>query len=151
MLRPPPHDRCPLCQGEVGEVRWIGHWLEENGFGGSLWGGRCSACDTVLSRRSARDASPDWVAEVPSSVQLQSPVPAEELAALTTRFRQLAVFGRKWAAFLDTRRDRDEVWRFVGRDFVEGYAVVRQGRPLAQFLTPAPEVEQELLRLARRA
>jgi hypothetical protein len=77
-------------------------------------------------------------------------VTAEELEGLTTRFGRLIGFNSTWAEFLAARRPGDEVWRFVSTDGREGFAVVRQGRPLAEFLVPDPDLERQMLEHAAR-
>ncbi|OWK45715.1 hypothetical protein [Fimbriiglobus ruber] len=140
-----PDELCPLCGGTVAEVRGLMHWSEYDGVGGTILGGRCSACDTDLRRRVARGESPAWRALVPPPELLRAAVSAEELPALTARFERVTLFGQWWAEFLAYRQPGDEVWRFTGVDGTEGFAIVRQGRPLTQFLTPDPDFERGLL------
>ncbi len=66
------------------------------------------------------------------------------------RFGRLIVFDQQWAEFLAARRPGDEVQRFAREGGEDGFAVVRQGRPLAQFLAPNPDLERGLLEHAAK-
>jgi hypothetical protein len=130
---------CPLCGGEIVEQRL--HLHSEIVV---AYRGRCSACDTVTGRWYAANISPAWRALVPASEQLLATVTNQDLEALTARFGSLMFYDRDWAEFLGARRPGDEVWRFADGDGREGFAVVRQGRPLAEFLLPDPDHERRL-------
>jgi hypothetical protein len=146
----PPDDLCPLCGGEVSEVRCAFHALEVNGLSRSIFWGRCSICDTSLCRVFASDHSPAWQAVVPAVERLGDVLHAAELETLAARFERLMYIDREWAEFLSSRRPGDEVRRFADEPGVEGFAVVRQGRPLAQFLVPEPNFEMALLEYAAK-
>lgn len=147
---PAPDELCPLCCSEVTEVRRVGHWSEYDGSGGSWWRGRCSACDTIVTRIFGRNESPAWRAPVVPRENLGAVVPEEELQALTSRFARLILFDQNWAEFLATRQPGDEVWRLTRAGERESFAIVRQGRALDVFLAPAPDLERMLLERAGR-
>jgi hypothetical protein len=140
-----PDELCPLCSSEVSEVQFFMHWSERDGLGGTVLRGRCSVCDTILFRRFARDESPAWQASIPQPEQLRQQVTSEALQALTDRFKRVPGYDHAWREFLAARRDGDEVWRFDDVDDAEAYAVVRNGRPLAQFRAPPPKLERVLM------
>jgi hypothetical protein len=142
---PTPSELCPLCGGAIVERR-----LAVRSEIASVWRGRCSACDTVSVSRYAADTSPAWWALVPASEQLLAPVANPELEALSARFGSLMFYERDWAEFRAARRPGDEVWWFADEDGREGLAVVRRGRPLAQFLLPDPDRERRLREDAAR-
>lgn len=141
-----PRDLCPLCSGEVGEVRWVGHYSRFDGLGGTLMKGRCLQCDTVLDK----EEGSAWVACIPSRESLVSPVSDTEVFQLSARFGRLIIFDRMWDDLLAARGPGDEVWRFVEPSGRAGYAVVRAGRPLASLRSPELELERALLAHANR-
>ncbi|HEY1187069.1 MAG TPA: hypothetical protein VGE74_05395 [Gemmata sp.] len=96
------------------------------------------------------EVSAGWRASIPPAEQLRAAVPTEELRAVTARFSRLPLFGGLWDEFLALRRPGDEVWRFERADGYEGFAMVRQGRPLAEFLAPDPDTERQFLDYAIR-
>ena len=149
-LGPPPPktpgELCPLCGSEIVEVRCVAHSVEF----GSVERGRCSACDTTLARGPSSNDPLAWHARVPAPEQLLAVVTRQELEALTARIGRLVFYDRDWAEFLGSRRSGDEVWRFASENGREGFAVVRQGRPLTQFLPPEPDLEQMILAHAER-
>ena len=125
---------CTFCGGPITDSKLVGHWKECDGGGGFWFSGKCTACDVDFRLAVRNGVFESWQPDAPDAKDLRAILCEKELATLTNRFQRYATLGPKWQVFLARRRVMDEVWRFGSADGLHnGFAVVRDGRPVSRF------------------
>lgn len=127
----PPTGTCPICSGQVDEIRRVGNWRGKAG-GGFLYSGRCVGCD-VDFRLDTGTKPMEWRIDAPESESLRSVATEAELESLSVKLAPYKTHAAKWRLFLARRRPADEVWWFSTEEGLNGAAVVRAGRPISRF------------------
>jgi hypothetical protein len=131
--------RCSLCAGTIADILLVGHWSERGSGGGFWFTGSCKTCDIDFRLSVRNGVFGEWRSDAPELGELKSLVEEEELLKLGRKFLRYATLGPKWQAFLERRRERDELWRFSSADGLHnGFAVVRCGRPISRFAVISP-------------
>jgi hypothetical protein len=134
-----PAGECLFCGGPISDPQRDGHWSEYGGGGGFWFSGNCPRCGIDFRLSVRNGVFDEWRPDAPEASELKSAVEEDELVSLTAKFRRYATLGPKWCAFLSRRRDGDVVWRFGSADGLHnGFAVVRDGRPVSRFAVFSP-------------
>jgi hypothetical protein len=131
-------NRCPLCGGEITDIRTVGHWRErkELGSGGGFWlAGKCVPCGVDFQKAVSKTRPGGWRMTVAEREWLTEQIAEEEVARLTEKLSRYKVLGAKWAEFLAKKRLADQLWRFNNhtQEDKTGIAIVRNGIPIADF------------------
>ena len=123
---------CPMCGRNIEEIQRAGFWDGYESFG-SWYSGRCVECDVDFKLDVERLIPGAWRIHAPDAGFLKSILTEPEIVELSVRLSRYKIRGAKWQSFLVRRRPGDEVWCFTCDDDQAGIAVVRNGRPIAQF------------------
>ena len=129
---------CPLCGGEIIDIRTVGHWRERKELGGSggFWlAGKCVPCGVDFQKAVSKTRPSGWRMTVAEREWLTEQIAEEEVARLTEKLSRYKVLGGKWAAFLAKKRPTDQLWRFNNHAQKDkaAIAIVRNGIPIADF------------------
>jgi hypothetical protein len=128
-----PTGTCSLCGASLDDVRRVGMWGDRDCGFGAWHSARCTTCDVDFRLNVQRAVAGEWRIDAPDANDLASLLTASEIESLSANFDRYKIHGAKWSSFLARRRPGDEVWRFKAPEGRTGIAVVRRGRPIAQF------------------
>jgi hypothetical protein len=135
----PPVGTCPLCSGPITEVRRAVHFKPRGGGCGWVFRGGCSACDVDFDLSLTNGVYDGWRLRAPERSELTTDVTEDELMMLSKKLGRYHHLGENWERFLVRRRAGDEVRRYRSADGVGyGFAVVRGGQPISQYLVFVP-------------
>ena len=128
-------NRCPLCGGEITDVRRVGSWSERGGGGGFWYAGKCIPCGVDFQNSVSKTCPSGWRMTVAEREWLTEQLSEEEVVRLTAKLSRYEVLGVKWRAFLARKRDTDELWRFNNHTQQDktAIAIVRSGVPIADY------------------
>jgi hypothetical protein len=128
-----PDGQCALCGGLIAEVECDLHWTNADRTGGFGYSGRCLPCDVDYSAAWSQAGFTGWTINAPDPSALTARAEESELETVSRKLQRYRASNAKWQAFLNRRREGDEVWRTE-----IGFAMVRRGLPVSAYPLPFP-------------